>query len=131
PAQRELSVSSAGRILQWRKFRAQGPWRACRSGRWLAEAQLRGLRVVASLVPKIRRKLPLAGLRMGVAALLLSAAALHAVPAAASITQESLFQDDNQLKANPNGTMQTLRDLGVQRVRVNLSWSTVAPAATS
>jgi hypothetical protein len=72
----------------------------------------------------IRRLLPLIPL-------LLAFAALHAAPATASVTQESLFQDDNQLKANPAGTMQTLRDLGVQRVRVNLTWSTVAPAATS
>ncbi len=75
-------------------------------------------------MPTIRRTLPLA-------ALLLSVAALHAAPAAASITQASLFQDDNQLKANPNGTMQILRDLGVNRVRVNLTWNTVAPAPTS
>ncbi len=73
-------------------------------------------------MPKIGRKLSLA-------ALLLSVAALHAAPATASITQESIFQDDNQLKANPTGTMQTLRDLGVQRVRVNLTWNTVAPSA--
>jgi hypothetical protein len=72
----------------------------------------------------IRRKLSLA-------ALFLSVAALHAAPATASVTQESIFQDDNQLKANPTGTMQTLRDLGVQRVRVNLTWNTVAPAPTS
>jgi hypothetical protein len=71
----------------------------------------------------IRRLLPLFAL--------LTLAALHAAPASASVTQESLFQDDNQLKANPAGTMQTLRDLGVQRVRVNLTWSTVAPAANS
>ena len=69
----------------------------------------------------VRRKLPLA-------ALLLSFAALHAAPAVASVTQESIFQDDNQLKANPAGTMQILRDLGVQRVRVNLTWNTVAPS---
>jgi len=75
-------------------------------------------------VPSIRRKLPLA-------ALLLSFAALHAAPAVASTTQESIFQDDNQLKANPAGTMQVLRDLGVQRVRVNLTWNTVAPSPAS
>ncbi len=75
-------------------------------------------------MPTIRRKLPLA-------ALLLSVAALHAAPATASVTQEPIFQDDNQLKANPTGTMQTLRDLGVQRVRINLTWNTVAPAPTS
>ncbi len=75
-------------------------------------------------MPSIRRKLPLA-------ALLLSFAALHAAPAVASTTQESIFQDDNQLKANPAGTMQVLRDLGVQRVRVNLTWNTVAPSPGS
>ena len=75
-------------------------------------------------MPSIRRKLPLA-------ALLLSFAALHAAPAVASTTQESIFQDDNQLKANPAGTMQVLRDLGVQRVRVNLTWNTVAPSPAS
>jgi hypothetical protein len=78
-------------------------------------------------VPTITRKLPLAAALLGLAALI----ALHAPPAAASATQESIFQDDNQLKANPAGTMQTLRDLGVQRVRVNLTWNTVAPGATS
>jgi hypothetical protein len=81
-------------------------------------------------VPIITRKLPLAALLLGVAALL-SLAALRAATANASVTQESLFQDDNALKANPTGTMQILRDLGVQRVRVNLTWNTVAPAPTS
>ena len=71
-----------------------------------------------------RRKLTLAALLLGVAA-------FHAAPAAASVTQESIFQDDNQLKANPTGTMQTLRNLGVERVRVNLTWNTVAPSPLS
>jgi hypothetical protein len=69
--------------------------------------------------------------RLFLAAVALSVVALHAAPAIGSTTQESLFQDDNALKADPTGTIRTLRDLGVQRVRVNLSWSTVAPAATS
>jgi hypothetical protein len=69
--------------------------------------------------------------RLSLAAIALSVLALHTASATASVTQESLFQDDNQLKANPTGTMQTLRDLGVQRVRVNLSWGTVAPAPTT
>jgi hypothetical protein len=69
--------------------------------------------------------------RISLAAIVMSVLALHAATATASTTQESLFQDDGQLKADPAGTMQTLRDLGVQRVRVNLSWGTVAPAATS
>ncbi|MBV9603631.1 MAG: hypothetical protein JO027_00915 [Solirubrobacterales bacterium] len=74
----------------------------------------------------IRRILPLAAALLSVAALLSLAGS-----ATASVTQESIFQDDNQLKANPNGTMQTLRDLGVQRVRVNLTWDTVAPSPNS
>jgi hypothetical protein len=81
-------------------------------------------------VPSITRKLPLAAPLLTVAALF-AFATLHAVPAAASTSQESIFQDDNLLKADPAGTMQTLRGLGVQRVRVNLTWNTVAPAPTS
>jgi hypothetical protein len=81
-------------------------------------------------VPSIRRKLPLTAALLSAAALL-SLAALHVAPAAASTTQESIFQDDNLLKADPVGGMQTLRALGVQRVRVNLTWNTVAPAPGS
>jgi hypothetical protein len=59
--------------------------------------------------------------------------ALLALPAAAqaSTTQEALFQDDVQLKADPAGTLQTLKGLGVSRVRVTVNWSTIAPSATS
>lgn len=74
----------------------------------------------------ITRKLPLAA---AVAAFAL--VALPAAPAGASTTQESIFQDDPQLMANPIGTLQTLRDLGVQRVRVNVAWNEIAPAASS
>jgi hypothetical protein len=75
-------------------------------------------------VPRIRRSLQ-------IAALALSAAAIHTAPALASATQESIFQDDTQLVANPVGTLQTLRDLGVQRVRVNVTWQDIAPQASS
>src|ERR1700733_4950542 len=87
-------------------------------------AQLRPARVVASLVPRIRRHLP-------IAAALLSLAAIHTAPAFASTTQEAIFQDDTQLKANPVATMQTLRDLGVDRVRVNIAWNEIAPSPNS
>ena len=80
--------------------------------------------VVDLLVPRIRRLLP-------IAAAVLSTAALHAAPAFASVTQEAIFQDDNALKANPVGTMQTLRDLGVTRVRVNIAWGEIAPSPNS
>ena len=69
--------------------------------------------------------------RLSLAAVVLGLAALHAAPATASLTQEAIFQDDNQLKANPTGTMQTLRDLGVNRVRVNVAWNAIAPAPLS
>jgi hypothetical protein len=75
-------------------------------------------------VPRIRLLYPLAAAG-------LSAAALHAAPALASVTQEAIFQDDNALKANPVGTMQTLRDLGVTRVRVNIAWGGIAPSPNS
>jgi len=75
-------------------------------------------------VPKITRLLP-------IAAVLLSGLAIQTAPAGASITQESIFQDDSQLMANPAGTLQTLRDLGVQRVRVNVTWNQIAPQASS
>jgi hypothetical protein len=81
-------------------------------------------------VPTIRRKLPLAAALLSVAALL-SLAALRAAPAAASSTQESIFQDDNQVLVNPIATLQQLRDLGVQRVRVNVAWALLAPQANS
>ena len=75
-------------------------------------------------MPRITRFLP-------IAAVVLSAAAIQAASAAASITQEAIFQDDNALKANPVGTMQTLRDLGVTRVRVNVAWGEIAPSPNS
>jgi hypothetical protein len=81
-------------------------------------------RTVGLIVPRIRRLLP-------IAAAVLSAAAIHAAPAFASVTQEAIFQDDNALTANPVGTMQTLRDLGVTRVRVNIAWGGIAPSPNS
>jgi hypothetical protein len=75
-------------------------------------------------VPRTKRLISLA-------VLALSAAAVHTAPALASTTQESIFQDDTQLMANPVGTLRTLRDLGVQRVRVNVTWNAIAPSSTS
>jgi len=79
---------------------------------------------LSSYVPRIRSHLP-------IAALLLSVAAIHAAPAAASTTQVSVFQADPQVLSNPTGTLQTLRDLGVGMVRVNLTWNQIAPSANS
>ncbi|MEA2157679.1 MAG: polysaccharide biosynthesis protein PslG [Solirubrobacteraceae bacterium] len=54
------------------------------------------------------------------------------VPAApASTRQDAIFQDDGQLHANPLGTLQTLRSLGVNRIRVGIYWGAIAPNGTS
>jgi hypothetical protein len=66
---------------------------------------------------KVKRLVPIA--------LLLGA--LHAPAAGASMTQQSVIQDDIRLKANPAATLAIFRELGVDRVRVNLTWATVAP----
>jgi hypothetical protein len=50
-----------------------------------------------------------------------------ATNAIASSTQEAIFQDDLNLMSNPVGTLQTMRELGVTRVRVGLHWGQVAP----
>ncbi len=70
-------------------------------------------------------------------AMLLTALALGAAPslALADHTQESVFQDDQYLLDSPTGavvgTLVLLKALGVQRVRVNVLWSQIAPKATS
>ncbi len=74
---------------------------------------------------RMRRLLPL---------LLLAAAGLPATAAvAAPAPRESTFQDDSLLVYNtPTGvtrTLNTLHGLGVNRVRVSVFWSLVAPAA--
>jgi hypothetical protein len=73
----------------------------------------------------IRRKIPIA------AALLLSVAAINAAPAAASTSQVSVFQADPQVLGNPAGTLQQLRDLGVNMIRVNVTWNAIAPSPLS
>ncbi len=64
-------------------------------------------------------------------ALTLVAAALAAAPALASHNQVSILQDDMQLDSNPTGTLQQLRHLGVEMVRVYARWSLFAPAPNS
>jgi hypothetical protein len=58
-------------------------------------------------------------------------AGLQASSAAASSTQDAIFQDDAQLFSNPAGTLQTFRELGVSRVRVGVYWNRIAPQASS
>jgi hypothetical protein len=68
-------------------------------------------------------------------ALLAAVLAVAMLPAAASAspTQESTFQDDNQLIFSPPAavaaTLDRLQALGVDRLRVSVFWATVAPGA--
>ncbi len=48
-------------------------------------------------------------------------------PVKASTNQESIIQDDLHLDADPAGTLQEMRLLGADRVRVSVLWSTIAP----
>lgn len=72
-----------------------------------------------------------------VAACVLTAAltAAAAAPAVAAPTQESMFQDDSLLVFKPPSsvakTMDTLRYLGVDRVRVTVFWNLVTPNPAS
>jgi hypothetical protein len=51
--------------------------------------------------------------------------------ASASHSQIAMIQDDNQLQADPAGTLATMKALGATTVRVELFWSSVAPNITS
>jgi hypothetical protein len=42
---------------------------------------------------------------------------------------ESIFEDESLLHADPGGALDVLRHLGVDRVRVYLSWASIAPDA--
>jgi hypothetical protein len=61
--------------------------------------------------------------------------ALAAPAAVASSTQESIFQDDNRLLYSPpaevDRTLDILRSLGVDRLRLTILWKAVAPDAGS
>lgn len=54
-----------------------------------------------------------------------------AAPALASHGQIAIMEDDTNLFANPGPTLQEMRHLGVQMVRVTVRWSSLAPAPTS
>ncbi len=75
-------------------------------------------------MPRIRRQ-------FSIAALLLTVGAINAAPAAASSTQVAIFQADPQVLGNATGTLQTLRDLGVGMIRVNVTWNAIAPSPLS
>ena len=72
--------------------------------------------------------------RLAFAVVLLAALLLPGV-ARAGWDQESMFQDDNLLLYSPPNTvaatLDTLKTLGVDRVRVTVKWSSIAPSPDS
>ncbi len=70
-------------------------------------------------------------LRSALCAIVLALSVLAPAAAVADHTQQSIFQDDKYLLYSPslrvNHTLALLKDLGVDRVRVNVDWSTLAP----
>ncbi len=71
---------------------------------------------------------------IAVAASLSLAAAVSATltsAARASSSQISIMEPGAQLNVNPTATMQTLRLLGVNEIRLNLPWNVIAPGSTS
>jgi hypothetical protein len=72
----------------------------------------------------IKRLLP-------IAALLATVGGLHASTAFASGSQEAIIQDDAMIKADPAGTLATFRSLGVTRVRLSITWNSLAPSPNS
>jgi len=69
------------------------------------------------------------------AACIAAAALVAAAPATASRTQESILQDDPQLleasSAQLDQRLALLKAIGVDRLRVSVLWSNIAPARTS
>lgn len=51
----------------------------------------------------------------------------HPAPARASANLQGMFEEDDQLDADPAGTTAKLRMLGVQRVRLVVTWGAFAP----
>jgi hypothetical protein len=77
-------------------------------------------------IPRYSRRLASIALALAVVLIAMSSGC-----ALASTHQEALFQDDAALAANPNGTLQRLRLLGVSRVRLAVRWMLIAPNARS
>jgi len=80
--------------------------------------------------PPVRARVGLAVLTQSIVAAF-AALTLAAAPAAASRGQIAVLQDDVALQSNPAATLQEMRHLGVQMVRVYVRWSTLAPAPNS
>jgi hypothetical protein len=67
----------------------------------------------------------------GTALLALLLLAIPTACARAAASQQAMLEDDVSLMANPMATLSRLRLLGVQRVRVAVRWSYIAPAPTA
>jgi hypothetical protein len=52
-------------------------------------------------------------------------------PARAAATQEGMFESDAALSQDPVGTIAKLRMLGVQRIRLTVTWNSYAPSPNS
>jgi hypothetical protein len=59
------------------------------------------------------------------------AVVLFAAPALASTGQVSVIEDDTHLEANPAATLERMRLLGADVVRVSVPWQMIAPAPSS
>ncbi|MHB8658996.1 MAG: hypothetical protein ACYC91_13760 [Solirubrobacteraceae bacterium] len=64
-------------------------------------------------------------------AMLVGCLSMLPASAFASTTQEAMFQDDPGMLTNPSATLERLRILGVDRVRVAIRWMKIAPNANS
>jgi hypothetical protein len=70
--------------------------------------------------------------RLVAAACVVAGLTLFAAPAAiASHTQVAILQDDTSALANPGPTLQEMRHLGAEMLRVTVRWSSIAPAGDS
>jgi hypothetical protein len=64
---------------------------------------------------------------LGAALIATALICVRTAPAAASVSQQGMFEDDVQLMADPHGTIDRLRMLGVGRIRLAVRWYYIAP----
>jgi hypothetical protein len=72
-----------------------------------------------------------AALLLGTVALMAAAILISAAQTRASATQVSVIEDDVHLQADPAGTLERMRALGADVVRVSMPWQAIAPAPGS
>src|ERR1700756_1927424 len=70
--------------------------------------------------------------RLAIGALLAARVIISTAGSAqASTTQEAWLQADTNMLVNPTGTLEQLRVLGVDRVRMSVRWQQIAPQPNS